>query len=109
LIYADEGLFFRVVSNFLENASEATGEDEHITINACIDDHEAIIIDISNDGPLIPDNVAAHIFVPFFTTKKESSDIGLPISRQIMRISNGALILLSDKERGIATFRMIFY
>ncbi|MDT3386444.1 MAG: ATP-binding protein [Bacteroidota bacterium] len=109
MIYADKGLFIRVVSNFLENASEATGEDGHITINACIDDHEAIIIDISNDGQLIPDDVAAHIFIPFFTTKKEGSGIGLPISRQIMRISNGALILLSDKERGIATFRMIFY
>ena len=52
--------------------------------------------------------MAAHIFIPFFTTKKEGSGIGLSISRQIMRVSNGFISLVTDKHSGLTTFRLIF-
>ena len=108
LVYADEGLISRVVSNLLKNAAEATGEGGHISIRAYTGDDDAVVIDVTDDGGLIPDDVAAHIFIPFFTTKKEGSGIGLSISRQIMRVSNGTIQLVQDSGKGLTTFRLTF-
>lgn len=108
LVYADEGLISRVLSNLLKNAGEAIGQHGHIYLHAWSDAQEHVIIDVSNDGPLIPDDIAAHIFVPFFTTKKDGSGIGLSISRQIMRVSNGTLNLINDERHRLTTFRLTF-
>ena len=108
LAYSDEGLVSRVVSNILKNAAEAVDSNGHIGIHAYTDAQEAVTIDISNDGEPIPDDVASHIFVPFFTTKNGGSGIGLSISRQIMRACNGSLVLLSDKKTKLTTFRLTF-
>lgn len=108
LVYADEGLISRVVSNLLKNAAEATGEGGHVSVRAYTGDDDAVVIDVTDDGGLIPDDVAAHIFIPFFTTKKEGSGIGLSISRQIMRVSNGSIQLVQDREKGLTTFRLTF-
>lgn len=108
LAYSDEGLVSRVVSNILKNAAEAVDSNGHIGIHAYTDAQEAVTIDISNDGEPIPDDVASHIFVPFFTTKNGGSGIGLSISRQIMRACNGSLVLLSDKKNKLTTFRLTF-
>lgn len=108
LVYADEGLISRVVSNLLKNAAEATGEGGHVSIRAYTGDDDAVVIDVTDDGGLIPDDVAAHIFIPFFTTKKDGSGIGLSISRQIMRVSNGTIQLVQDSGKGLTTFRLTF-
>lgn len=108
LAYSDEELVSRVVSNILKNAAEAVDSNGHIGIHAYTDAQEAVTIDISNDGEPIPDDVASHIFVPFFTTKNGGSGIGLSISRQIMRACNGSLVLLSDKKTKLTTFRLTF-
>ncbi len=107
LVYADEGLVSRVVSNILKNAAEATSPHGHIMLRAYTDSRDNVTIDITNDGPSIPPDVAAHIFVPFFTTKANGNGIGLSISRQIMRASNGSLELSSNTD-GHVTFRLVF-
>ena len=108
LVYADEGLTGRVVSNLLKNAAEATCEGGHVSIRAYTGEDDTVVIDVTDDGQPIPDDVAAHIFIPFFTTKKDGSGIGLSISRQIMRVSNGSIQLVQDKERGLKMFRLTF-
>ncbi len=108
ILYADESLVGHVVTNLLKNAVQALGGGGKIMIKAYCNESEAVIIDISDDGPLIPEDVAQHIFVPFFTTKKDGSGIGLPVSKQIMRLSGGALTLNSDRKKGLTTFSMIF-
>lgn len=108
ILYADEGLISRVVSNLIKNAAEAIGEDRHVWLKASTDDGDTVNIDVVDDGPLIPNDVAAHIFIPFFTTKKDGSGIGLSISRQIMRASNGFISLITDREHGLTTFRLTF-
>ena len=45
----------------------------------------AVILEVPNNGPIIPPEEAEHLFVPCFTTKEGGSGIGLSISRQIMR------------------------
>ena len=78
-----------------------------IRLKAYANTQESIIIDVSNNAGLIPEDVASHIFIPFFTTKPEGSGIGLSLSRQIMRVSGGSLSLYQDKAQGITTFRII--
>lgn len=127
LVYADESLLSHVVTNLLKNAVEAFREKERedkqecrsadlqsaaskkafIRLHAYANAQESIIIDVSNNAGLIPEDVASHIFIPFFTTKPEGSGIGLSLSRQIMRVSGGSLSLLQDKAQGITTFRII--
>ena len=108
MVYADEGLIARVVSNLLKNAAEATSEGQHISLHAFSDTDESVVIDVSDDGEPIPPDIASHIFIPFFTTKDEGSGIGLSISRQIMRVSNGSIALLPDRHNGQTTFRLRF-
>ncbi len=127
LAYADESLLSHVVTNLLKNAVEAFKEKERedkqeccsadlqsasskktfIHLQAYANAQESIIIDVSNNAGLIPDDIASHIFIPFFTTKPEGSGIGLSLSRQIMRVSGGSLSLYQDKAQGITTFRII--
>lgn len=114
LAYADESLISHVVTNLLKNAVEAFNGSQSepttkasIRLHAYTNEQEAIIIDVSNNAGLIPDDVASHIFIPFFTTKPEGSGIGLSLSRQIMRVSGGSLSLHQYKAQGITTFRII--
>ena len=127
LVYTDESLLSHVVTNLLKNAVEAFKEKERedkqecrsadlqsaaskkafIRLKAYANAQESIIIDVSNNAGLIPEDVASHIFIPFFTTKPEGSGIGLSLSRQIMRVSGGSLSLHQDKAHGITTFRII--
>ena len=110
LVYADESLLSHVVTNLLKNAVEAFKEKRKLSfirLQAYANAQESIIIDVSNNAGLIPEDVASHIFIPFFTTKPEGSGIGLSLSRQIMRVSGGSLSLHQDKAQGITTFRII--
>mgnify|MGYP004649045791 CR=1 FL=1 len=114
LAYADESLISHVVTNLLKNAVEAFNglqsepkTKASIRLHAYTNEQEAIIIDVSNNAGLIPDDVASHIFIPFFTTKPEGSGIGLSLSRQIMRVSGGSLSLHQDKAQGITMFRIV--
>lgn len=114
LAYADESLISHVVTNLLKNAVEAFNglqseptTKPSIRLHAYTNEQEAVIIDVSNNAGLIPDDIASHIFIPFFTTKPEGSGIGLSLSRQIMRVSGGSLSLHQDKAQGITTFRII--
>lgn len=108
IVYADEGLISRVVTNLLKNAAEAVPVGGHIWLKAYTGENDTVVIDVINNGPMIPDDIATHIFVPFFTTKKDGSGIGLSISRQIMRVSNGFLSLITDRANHLTTFRLIF-
>ncbi len=85
----------------------AASKKAFIRLKAYANVQESIIIDVSNNAGLIPEDVASHIFIPFFTTKPEGSGIGLSLSRQIMRVSGGSLSLHQDKAQGITTFRII--
>ena len=102
ILYADENLISQVLINLLKNAIQAIEAAEIpegiITLHAYCNENEAVLIEVSNNGPAIPPEVAEHIFIPFFTTKEGGSGIGLSISRQIMRLSGGSLSLHPGKE-----------
>ena len=112
ILHADENLIAQVVTNLLKNAIQAIESDEQsrtqgiIGITARCNEAESVLIEISNNGPAIPADVAEHIFIPFFSTKNGGSGIGLSISRQIMRLSGGSISLLQGK--GETTFVLKF-
>ena len=101
MLYADPNLIRQVLINLLKNATQAIGENKgKIHIRAYSTKEEHILVYVSNDGPAIPEKEAEEIFVPFFTTKKEGSGIGLSLSRQIMKLSNGSISLLKAETNG---------
>lgn len=105
MIYADEGQISQILINLIKNALQAGAK--HIDISARMGKDDEVIIDVANDGTPIPVSAQEQIFVPFFTTKKEGSGIGLSISRQIMRNHDGTISLLrSDVNQTV--FELLF-
>ena len=104
MIYADEGQISQILINLIKNALQAGAK--HIDISARMGKDDEVIIDVANDGTPIPVSAQEQIFVPFFTTKKEGSGIGLSISRQVMRNHDGTISLLrSDVSQPVSELR----
>lgn len=105
MIYADPALIRQVLTNIIKNARQAitqSGEGREVRMRAWTEG-DVVTVEIANDGPSIPDEVAQQIFVPFFTTKADGSGIGLSVSRQIMRLSHGSLTLRRDADERFKT------
>ena len=101
MLYADPNLIRQVLINILKNAVQSIGGNKgriHIRAYSAADEH--VFIYISNDGPVIPEEEAEQIFVPFFTTRINGSGIGLSLSRQIMKLSGGSISLLRASTNG---------
>ena len=104
MIYADEGQISQILINLIKNALQAGAK--HIDISAKMGKDDDVIIQVANDGEPIPVSAQEQIFIPFYTTKKEGSGIGLSISRQIMRNHNGTIELLrSDAQQTVFELR----
>ena len=96
MIYADEGQISQILINLIKNALQAAAK--HIDITARMGKDDEVIVRVANDGEPIPVSAQEQIFIPFYTTKKEGSGIGLSISRQIMRQHNGSIDLVESDE-----------
>ena len=105
LIYADESQISRILINLIKNAVQAGAK--HVSITASIDNSEQILIKVANDGAPITPETQEQIFIPFFTTKRDGSGIGLSLSRQIMRGHNGTLDLVRSDAQW-TEFVMVF-
>lgn len=105
LIYADESQISRILINLIKNAIQA--EARHISITSGIDSEEQTMISVSNDGIPISPASREQIFIPFFTTKRDGSGIGLSLSRQIMLAHNGRLDLVRSDSR-CTRFTLLF-
>ncbi|MBO4641379.1 MAG: HAMP domain-containing histidine kinase [Bacteroidaceae bacterium] len=92
-LQVDENLLRQVFINMIKNAIEADAKT--IGIQA---DLKGIYV--SNDGHVIPLDVAHEIFIPFFTTKQTGSGIGLSLSRQILMMQGMTLSLAESPLRG---------
>ena len=104
MVYADEGQISQIFINLIKNALQAGAKHINITATLTVDDET--IIRVANDGEPIPVTAQEQIFVPFYTTKKEGSGIGLSLARQIMRQHNGSIDLAkSDPEETVFELR----
>ena len=96
MIFADEGQISQILINLIKNALQAGAK--RIDIQARMGKEDDVIIDVANDGEPIPVSSQEQIFIPFFTTKKEGSGIGLSLARQIMRNHNGSIELVRSDD-----------
>jgi len=103
IISLDSNLIEQVLINLIKNAIEALNETTEPEINITA---EKSLIRVSDNGPGIEPELLDEVFVPFFSTKVEGSGIGLSLSRQIMRLHGGSILVYSTK--GTTTFQLIF-
>ncbi len=106
---ADRQLIEQVLINLVLNAVQATAGTEKaaIRVTAMIDEKSRAVIKVSDNGPGIVEDALEKVFIPFYSTKKDGSGIGLSLSRQIMRLHRGDLTATS--RPGVETvFRMRF-
>jgi nitrogen fixation/metabolism regulation signal transduction histidine kinase len=98
LVTADEELIEQVLINLIKNAIQALeahdedGKDyKSVSLIGRQDVDNRPVITVKDNGPGIDPDAIDRIFIPFFTTKKNGSGIGLSLSRQIMRLHKGSL------------------
>lgn len=107
-IKADASQIQQVLINLIKNASEAfsTQTDRLITLSAYHVDGTTLI-EVADNGDGIEPEALENIFIPFYTTKKTGSGIGLSLSRQILQQHNGQLDVESQVGKG-TVFTLIF-
>jgi two-component system nitrogen regulation sensor histidine kinase NtrY len=95
-IQADEEMIEQVLINLIKNSWEALADTPggQIEVNAYYAVNH-VVIEVTDNGPGIIPEAMNRVFVPFFTTKKTGSGIGLSLSRQIMQMHNGSLTVTS--------------
>jgi nitrogen fixation/metabolism regulation signal transduction histidine kinase len=105
----DPKLIEQVLINLVLNSVEALKDtiSPEITMKAAMGEKGQILIQVKDNGPGILENVQEKIFIPFFTTKKSGSGIGLSLARQIMRQHNGNVTVFSRPDID-TVFTLIF-
>lgn len=105
-ITADKNMVEQVLINLLRNAIQAFDDQENrtIEIKASVNEKSRPIISVKDNGTGIEPEAMEKIFIPFFTTKKTGSGIGLSLSRQLMRQHQGTLTVNSTVGVGTEFF-----
>ncbi|MBI9036960.1 MAG: ATP-binding protein [Bacteroidales bacterium] len=107
-INIDHEMIEQVLINLLLNSIDALKNATSKIINIeLFTENKSTTIEVSDNGKGIEKDVLENIFVPFFTTKKSGSGIGLSLSRQIMRLHNGSISVVSKVGEG-TTFVLKF-
>lgn len=101
-IEMDAHLIEQVLINLILNAVEACKEnpEPEIALKALKTSEGQSVIKVIDNGKGIPQEVIDNVFIPFFTTKKTGSGIGLSLSKQIMLLHNGKIIIQSIENKG---------
>src|SRR5699024_7142408 len=95
----------QILINLIKNAIEAIQKDGEIIIQPQMIKND-ICIDIIDDGPGIPNDVIDKLDQPFFTTKEEGTGLGLMITKELLSLHNGTLVIKTNHTVG-STFRLI--
>ncbi|TRY31504.1 sensor histidine kinase [Aliiglaciecola sp. M165] len=109
-IKADKDLIEQIMINLLKNAYQATQHNDgpqKVTLHAYINRRGRGVIEIQDNGSGIEDDVLDKIFVPFFTTKRDGSGVGLALARQVM-IAHRGNISAKNLDSGGACFTLTF-
>jgi len=108
-LFADRDMIEQMLINILQNSEHALADiaDGRVSLMARLNKRGHVTVEISDNGPGIPEDIIRRIFVPFFTTKREGSGVGLALSRQVM-IAHGGTISVSTGDNGGARFTLVF-
>jgi nitrogen fixation/metabolism regulation signal transduction histidine kinase len=108
-IFVDPDLMEQVLINLLVNAVEAVIGISHpqIEIKMSYDEKRNICLYIIDNGEGMDENTAEKIFIPFFTTRKTGSGIGLALTKQILQLHNADIQFSTAPGKG-TEFVIIF-
>jgi len=108
-IEADHNLVEQVMINLMVNAIEAVKDREHprITLSGEIQSNNKTILKVADNGLGMPPELLDKIFIPFFSTRKNGSGIGLSLCKQIMLLHKGNIQVQSTEGMG-AAFILLF-
>jgi signal transduction histidine kinase len=108
-IHVDPRQLEQVLINLIRNAAEALTEaaEPQITLRALRDERNRVLIQVIDNGPGIDAAHIDNIFVPFFTTKRGGTGVGLSISRQLVQANRGFITAKAAEPRG-SVFTMMF-
>jgi nitrogen fixation/metabolism regulation signal transduction histidine kinase len=103
---ADKNMIEQVLINLIRNAIQAfeDQDEKKIEIKVFVNEKSRAVISVKDNGTGIDPEAMEKIFIPFFTTKKSGSGIGLSLSRQIMRVHQGTLTVKSTVGKGTEFF-----
>jgi len=108
-IFVDADMVEQILINLLQNAAQALSHipSAKVRLSAFLNIRGHVVIEVADNGKgIAPDNIQ-QIFVPFFTTKKEGSGVGLALTRQVMLAHNGKVTVRKNSQGG-ATFSLTF-
>lgn len=96
-IFADENQITQVLFNLIKNAIESLENtiEKRIIITANTNLQNNVMINVEDNGNGISKELITQVFVPFFSTKKEGSGVGLSLSKHILKMHNGTLTVFS--------------
>lgn len=99
---ADEQMMEQVLINLVKNAAEALRDNKkpEIDLSCDTDPNGSICLSVKDNGEGIQPDKLEQVFVPFFTTRKEGSGIGLSLCRQIIRLHDGQIKIESEPGEG---------
>ena len=109
-LVADPGQLEQALLNLLKNAFEATADTPgggRLRVEARLVRGARLRIEVGDDGPGVPDALLAHIFTPFYTTKKQGGGIGLALVRHLVH-ANGGTVRHARQPGGGARFVITF-
>jgi len=108
-IYADKAMIEQVIINLFKNAIEAEVDidEKAIKIKAFRDVKNNPVVEIADNGKGVSEDIKDDIFVPFFTTKKTGSGIGLSLVKQLVFLNKAKLNMRSEPNKG-TTFTLMF-
>ena len=109
VLQADTHLMEQVLINLVLNAAKAVRDRENpqIQLVARQDENERVVLEVIDNGTGIPPEIIDSIFIPFFTTHKDGSGIGLSLAKQIMHLHKGSIQVQSVENEG-SVFRLQF-
>ena len=102
VLHADKKMVEQILINLVKNAIEALDgiPSPLIALKAFIDTEGRTMLHVEDNGRGISTKYLEQVFVPFFTTREHGSGIGLSLSKQIMRLHKGDIILFSEEGKG---------
>ena len=108
-LQADSDQLEQVLINLVSNAIQAVRQkpDPAIHINARINRDSRTVVEVKDNGPGVPQDRREQIFVPYFSTRRGGTGVGLALTRQVMS-AHGGSVSVSDNPGGGSVFRLQF-
>jgi two-component system nitrogen regulation sensor histidine kinase NtrY len=104
MLDVDTNLIEQVLINLIVNAIEAVKDAAHprIILSASLLANNKVVVKVTDNGYGMNEDVMQNIFIPFFSTKKNGSGIGLSLCKQIMMLHKGSITVQSVEGQGSA-------